>query len=156
VPSDDDTPGHDPEHLRRTSLPELIALAGHVVNRQWDRITQQHGVSAAGANALLVLKDGPVVHREVARRCWLHPSTMTGIVDTLVRDALVIRTRSETDRRQVLLALTPRGSVLVRDLGLEIEKRFAAVENAVDERAEVVRQFLIDTILTDATSEGSR
>ncbi len=40
-------------------------------------------------------------------------ATMTGIVDRLVRLGLVERRRSETDRRSVLVGLTPAGEALL-------------------------------------------
>jgi len=42
--------------------------------------------------------------------------TMTGIVDRLVKMGLVERTRSETDRRLVLVQVTPAGADLVRQI----------------------------------------
>jgi DNA-binding MarR family transcriptional regulator len=42
-----------------------------------------------------------------------HCATMTGIVDRLVRMGLVLRRRAETDRRQVLVELTPAGRGLL-------------------------------------------
>ncbi len=44
------------------------------------------------------------------------PPTMTGIVDRLVKMGLVERTRSETDRRLVLVQVTPAGADLVRQI----------------------------------------
>lgn len=44
------------------------------------------------------------------------PPTMTGIVDRLVKMGLVERTRSETDRRLVLVQVTPAGVDLVRQI----------------------------------------
>lgn len=40
-------------------------------------------------------------------------ATMTGIVDRLVREGLVVRSRSDEDRRAVLVTLTPRGYEVV-------------------------------------------
>lgn len=40
-------------------------------------------------------------------------ATMTGIVDRLVREGLVVRSRSDEDRRAVLVTLTPRGYEIV-------------------------------------------
>src|ERR1700752_1318297 len=42
--------------------------------------------------------------------------TMTGVIDRLVKMQLVERTRSETDRRVVLVEVTPAGSGLVQQI----------------------------------------
>jgi DNA-binding MarR family transcriptional regulator len=42
------------------------------------------------------------------------PPTMTGIIDRLIKMQLVQRTRSEADRRVVLVQATPAGTELVR------------------------------------------
>ncbi|MCX7852477.1 MAG: MarR family transcriptional regulator [Caldilineales bacterium] len=52
-------------------------------------------------------------------------ATMTGIVDRLVREGLVERSRSDEDRRAVLVTLTPRGYEIV-------EKAWAQSLNALD------------------------
>ncbi|MDW8267807.1 MAG: MarR family transcriptional regulator [Anaerolineae bacterium] len=52
-------------------------------------------------------------------------ATMTGIVDRLVREGLVERSRSNEDRRAVLVTLTPRGYEIV-------EKAWAQSLNALD------------------------
>ncbi len=48
------------------------------------------------------------------------PPTMTGIVDRLVRMKLVERTRSETDRRVVLVRATEDGVKLIQQIQAEI------------------------------------
>lgn len=51
---------------------------------------------------------------ELARRMYLHPSTITGLIDRLERKGLVERDRDQTDRRVVKLGLTSKGKVLVK------------------------------------------
>jgi len=51
----------------------------------------------------LISKFGPLSPSALARRAWLHPATMTGILDRLERGGWVIRDRSTSDRRGVLL-----------------------------------------------------
>lgn len=43
-------------------------------------------------------------------------STLTGIVERLVRDGYVLRHRDETDRRVVRVNLTPKGKAVAEDL----------------------------------------
>jgi len=71
------------------------------------RITpQQH-------QALLAIKGFPgrdrVTVGELAERLCLRHHSTVGLVDRLVKEKLVARTRSAEDRRQVLIELTARG-----------------------------------------------
>ena len=54
--------------------------------------------------------------RDVTNVTFQDPPTMTGIVDRLVKMKLVERTRSETDRRVVLVRATPVGMELVSQI----------------------------------------
>jgi MarR family transcriptional regulator, organic hydroperoxide resistance regulator len=50
---------------------------------------------------------------ELARRMYLHPATVVGILDRLESKGLVQRTRSTEDRRVVEIDLTAQGRVVV-------------------------------------------
>lgn len=51
---------------------------------------------------------------EIARRMYLHPATVVGILDRLEKQGLVIRIRSTEDRRVVRVELTRQGRALVK------------------------------------------
>jgi len=50
---------------------------------------------------------------DLARRMYLHPATMVGLLDRLEAKELLKRTRSDKDRRVVFIDLTDQG----RELG---------------------------------------
>jgi len=50
---------------------------------------------------------------ELSKKMYLHPSTITGVVDRLEKKGYVLRNRSEGDRRIVNVQLTPEGKRLV-------------------------------------------
>jgi DNA-binding MarR family transcriptional regulator len=54
-------------------------------------------------------KDEQVSAGELARRAELSPGAMTAMLDQLEGAGMIVRRRSETDRRQVIVALTDRG-----------------------------------------------
>jgi DNA-binding MarR family transcriptional regulator len=80
----------------------------------------------------LMLAKGHATHREIARRCWVRPATLTGIVDALERDGLVARRRSGRDRRQVRLELTDEGRRITGGVGLAIAEWFRPSETERD------------------------
>lgn len=50
---------------------------------------------------------------DVADATHQSAASLTGVVDRLLEKQLVIRTRDERDRRQVVVIVTPRGSTLI-------------------------------------------
>lgn len=57
----------------------------------------------------LVGRQGECMMRELASGCGVALSTMTGMVDRLIKKGVLERRHSETDRRVVLITLTARG-----------------------------------------------
>jgi len=65
----------------------------------------------------LLLQQGPTTVRDLARDLGLDTSTVTRVVDVLVRDGLARRARDEKrDRRCVFVSLTARGRALAAKL----------------------------------------
>lgn len=73
---------------------------------------------------------GEMETRHVAAEAGISKGTLTGVVKTLEARGLVRRTRHATDRRLVLLSLTPSGERLMSRLGPE----FTAAEDLVTRR----------------------
>lgn len=72
------------------------------------RALKRHGLSTA-ARILLATIEGagePLPQSEIAERLFITGASVSSLVDTLERKALVCRVRSVTDRRIVLVALT--------------------------------------------------
>ncbi|MCZ7582913.1 MAG: MarR family transcriptional regulator [Deltaproteobacteria bacterium] len=65
-----------------------------------------------------------VTAADVARQIGVRPATVTGILDRLERDGLIVRERRSTDRRKICLALTPRGSERLETLPPSLQDRF--------------------------------
>ena len=74
----------------------------------------------------LISKFGPLSPSALARRAWLHPATMTGILDRLERGGWVIRDRSTSDRRGVLIRA-------LRDRNSELLHLYSGMSNSMDQ-----------------------
>ena len=61
----------------------------------------------------IVAGSAPIKVSDLARRMYLHPATVVGILDRLESKGLVQRTRSTEDRRVVEIDLTAQGRVVV-------------------------------------------
>jgi MarR family transcriptional regulator, 2-MHQ and catechol-resistance regulon repressor len=79
---------------------------------------EREGVSAAGFSALVVLTTagGSLELRTLRRRLGWSKANATEVTTTLGQRALVERRRLETDRRAVVLDLTPAGRSVVERL----------------------------------------
>lgn len=71
------------------------------------------------------------------------PPTMTGVIDRLVRMGLVQRTRSQTDRRVVLVEATPAGAELVQKIETTLmHKAVESYDGLTEEQLDLLDQLL--------------
>jgi DNA-binding MarR family transcriptional regulator len=86
-----------------------------VVNEQSKKAEKETGLTGPQLWAIKTIAQGsPIMVSELARRMYLHPATVVGILDRLELHKLVVRVRSTTDRRVVRVELTAQGNALVR------------------------------------------
>ncbi|GIG61277.1 hypothetical protein Lfu02_56490 [Longispora fulva] len=143
-----------PPHLARSldgaPLRRLVAIAGSAVGRNWAAaLSDLEGLTPAGASVLLLLaRHGDrVASRDLAELSWIKPATLTGVVDTLEKSALVARERDEGDRRVVFISLTEPGRARVGQIMPRLSTVFppSAVE-ADPAKEAVVREYLMELI----------
>src|SRR5580700_7637450 len=84
--------------------------------RLFDRASQNRlGLSSAQVFVLQKLRDGTFVSvNELARRSHTDQSSVSVVVDKLVRRRLVARSRSPVDGRQRRISITPGGKASLR------------------------------------------
>lgn len=68
---------------------------------------------------------------ELSERIRAQNSTVTGIIDRMEREALVVRERSKEDRRVVYIKLTPKGRELARTAPVEPMEIFRSALGAL-------------------------
>lgn len=77
------------------------------------KIEHETNLTASQLWVVKLLKEAsPMKVSELARRMYLHPATMVGLLDRLEAKGLLKRTRSEKDRRVVYIDLTEAGNEL--------------------------------------------
>jgi DNA-binding MarR family transcriptional regulator len=87
-----------------------------VVNEQSKRAKRETGITGPQLWAIKVIGEmAPVRVSDLARQMYLHPATVVGILDRLEARGLVMRIRSQEDKRVVRVQLTPVGKKLVAD-----------------------------------------
>ena len=108
----------------------LISQIRHVGNRVFEKILADAGIDAfngAQGRILYVLwqtETVPIV--ELSKRTGLAKTTLTSMLDRMETAGLLLRVDHRTDRRQTLIALTPKA----RGLQAEYE-RVSAQMNAI-------------------------
>jgi len=81
-----------------------------VVHRYSKRAEKVGGMTGPQVWAMKVLAESaPIRVTDLARRMYLHPSTVVGILDRLEQQGVVTRTRSKEDHRVVAVSLTAKG-----------------------------------------------
>jgi len=87
-----------------------------------EQAAREAGLEPQQYQFLLALKGIPPDVRarigEMAERLQIQHHSTVELVDRLARRGLVKRQRSESDRREVLLELTPKGEKILRDLAI--------------------------------------
>lgn len=85
-----------------------------VVNEHSKRAERETGLTGPQLWAIKVIAEAaPIKPSELARRMYLHPATVVGLVDRLEKRGVVSRTRSQKDRRVVEIDLTEQGRELL-------------------------------------------
>jgi MarR family transcriptional regulator, organic hydroperoxide resistance regulator len=84
-----------------------------VVNEQSKRVERETGLTGPQVWAIKMLAAGPVRVSDLAKKMYLHPATIVGILDRLEKRGLIVRVRSTEDRRVVEVNLTDDGRQLV-------------------------------------------
>lgn len=84
------------------------------------------GVTVPQLSCLLQLAEsGPLTLKALAARVDLTSGTVVGIIDRLERKGLVLRTRSQIDRRQVQISISKQGRSLVARAPSPLQDRLA-------------------------------
>ena len=92
----------------------------HTADLLFDRIgrlLRPLGVSAAGGLVLGILRDqGPMSPSALSARLIVTRATMTGVLDSLERRGFVGRVAHATDRRSVIIQISPAGLAVLQEL----------------------------------------
>ena len=78
------------------------------------KLATQHKITGPQLACLLTIKEeGPLTNANLAKKVYLSPSTVVGIIDRLEEKKWVGRNRDSKDRRQVYISITADGQQLI-------------------------------------------
>jgi len=93
---------------------QLLAVLPRLGQVWSDAVRETHGGSVVRMKALGMLsRSGPTRSGELASFCGSTPSAMTELIEGLVADGYARRDADPTDRRVVLVAISPAGQAEV-------------------------------------------
>ncbi|MGH2776849.1 MAG: MarR family winged helix-turn-helix transcriptional regulator [Actinomycetota bacterium] len=95
----------------------LIRTSGFLIT-ELDRILRRYGITGAGFNVLMILRGerGPLSPFEIGERRLVTRGTVTGLLDTLEKQELVVRRPHPEDRRMLLIEVTEHGQTLLEEV----------------------------------------
>ncbi|EFQ62587.1 MULTISPECIES: MarR family winged helix-turn-helix transcriptional regulator [Pseudomonas] len=106
-------PHFTPDNFHNCHLGLLLGRAAILKDRIIDTHMEPHGITAAQFKVLIIMAQfGVDTPAELCRHLSLDSGSMTRMLDRLEQKDLLSRKRSELDRRQVQLVLTPDGQRL--------------------------------------------
>ena len=84
----------------------------------FDELFRRHGITGPQYNVLRILRGHgrPIPSQQIGRELLTRVPDVTRLVDRLEKAGLVERARTTTDRRVVLVSITPRGLKLLEEL----------------------------------------
>ena len=95
---------------------------------------REHGVTGPQISALKILEAmGDLSLTELSEKMSARNSTLTGIVDRMERDGLVVRERSQSDRRVVLIRSTEKGQALAASVPVSAMEVFGVALRSLEE-----------------------
>ena len=102
-----------PDNFQNCTLGLLLGRAAMLKDRIIDRHMEPYGITAAQFKVLIIMAQFEVdTPAELCRHLSLDSGAMTRMLDRLEQKKLLVRQRSEADRRQVRLVLTEDGQAL--------------------------------------------
>jgi DNA-binding MarR family transcriptional regulator len=126
------------EHIKRLHNTAMLAMTVH--KRWFVQKLQTYGITVAQfvTLAALVGHSKPSTMSDLTNVTFQDAPTTTGVVDRLVKMELVERTRSQTDRRVVLVEPTPAGESLIQKINADMH------HNAIESFATLTNEQLLN------------
>jgi DNA-binding MarR family transcriptional regulator len=108
-------------YAKKNSVGYLMRICTNLVLPQMEALFQDQELTFSQWTTLVALHDGRLTTAgDLAQNICHDAGSLTRLVDQMVQRGLVVRSRSETDRRVVTLSLTSRGRSLVEVLAPKV------------------------------------
>jgi len=125
-----------PFRSRSQEAAVAILRTADLVRRHFSDVIEPHGITLQQYNVLRILRgaDGePLATLEIADRLIEQTPGITRLLYRLEEKEMVVRHRSEEDRRRVICRITPEGLALLARLDDAVDEADEASMSALDE-----------------------
>lgn len=120
---------------------DILALMDYT-KRHIFRIAESYKLTPQQVGALHCIVHGSSSMGGIAQRMHCDASNVTGIIDRLVAQKLVVRTENAQDRRAKMLQLTPRGQQIMDEIAQALPEQIGCNKLTAQER-ETLHALLI-------------
>ena len=134
--------------LQRTAL---------AMRRRMRRLYSSYGLTGAQYGLLARIPEGGIPLTQLAETAWSDPGNTSSTVDRLAREGWVNRSRSETDRRVVIVHLSEKARALLAEIAPRYEEAVAEMMGALaPEEVTALDRLLarLETGLSEGASPG--
>ena len=101
----------DPKLGKVLDFMRLVWAVDHGLQRVSKRMLSEYGVTGLQRMMIRIVGRFPGMSAgELASILHVHPSTLTGVLQRLVAQRMLVRVAAPRDRRRAVLRLTPRGA----------------------------------------------
>jgi DNA-binding MarR family transcriptional regulator len=118
-----------------TRVLDLLLQVNDLFARDMERALGAAGLTPARMHVLWVVRaGGPVSQQQLAEALRVTPRNVTGLVDALESGGFVTREPHPTDRRSILVTLTPRGETIMDETERDYQALASDLQSAVPPR----------------------
>jgi len=134
--------------FQHRNLPMLLLRARESVMRYFRPTLKQQGLTEQQWRVIRVLNEhGEMETGRIAEEsCILAPS-LSGVLERMERDGLIVRHRLSTDQRKVYVDLTAHSKKLVRQISKSIESRYLELETLMGQTDLLAAYALLDKLI---------
>ena len=144
---------------RKTEVARLFSGVSKILKHGMRKSFENNGITLPQGMVIgTLIEDGEMKITELSKKINLSNSTISGIIDRLEKQQLVVRTRSEEDRRIVYVKVTPKFEEIFKGIHKKAEESFAELLSpATPEDLETIIEGLntLEKILNDKNSRGN-
>ena len=142
-------------------LTRMLMVGGDLVTKRLTEVLRPHGLSESDFRTLVVLFSRDKSEASPSELCQFateKPTNMTRIADGLVARGLATRSHSKTDRRRILVRISPAGrrfvNKLLPQLYPRVRKLFAVLTGHEQKQLDRILGKLLGHLGELADSEG--
>lgn len=137
-------------------LMSAVRALGDVMDRFDDAAARALGIARSDLRALNMLEHGPVAAGEVATALGLSTSSVTALVDRLVKAGYVTREAVPDDRRKVMVRLEPATYAAFARVYAPCGRAVGAITSRVPAPDVERTRHLIDEVVAAIGAEGAK